>query len=142
MTCQTDAIAQVMPIVALLAGTCINELGADAGVRAQRCRLTTQALSGHRCIVGGDVLQHHDACAVIPLYADSTGCLDQVHATGVLHIKRVTGERKSCSSVVYGHLPPGWVEEVNECSYLALDENLKRIRPAFTLRSSLLMMIL
>lgn len=30
MTCQTDAIAQVMPIVALLAGTCINELGADA----------------------------------------------------------------------------------------------------------------
>lgn len=98
----------------LIVGSCINELSADAvkpdlktGVRPQRCGLTTQALSGHRCIVGGDVLQHHDASAVIPLYADSTGCLDQVHATGVLHIKRVTGEWKPCSSVVYGHLQPG-----------------------------------
>lgn len=68
------------------------------------CGLTTQASSGHRGVVGGDVLQHHDACAVIPLHADATGGLDQVHATGVLHIKRVMREREPCSSVVYCHL--------------------------------------
>lgn len=116
-----------MLIVTLLAGTCINKLGADAvkphqqtGARLQRWGLTTQASSGHRCIVGGDVLQHHDARAVIPLDADPTGCLDQVHAPGVLHIKRVTGERKSCSSVVYSHLQqPGWAKTGrNESSYL------------------------
>lgn len=56
------------------------------------CGLTTQALGGHRCIICGDVLQHHDASTVIPLYVDPTRCLDQVHAACVFHIKGVKGE--------------------------------------------------
>lgn len=68
------------------------------------CGPTTQASSGHRCIIGGDVLQHHDASAVIPLYADPTRCLDQVHAACVLHVKGVTGKGKFCRSVVHRHL--------------------------------------
>lgn len=65
---------------------------------------TAQASSRHRCIMGGDVLQHHDAGAVIPLYADPAGCLDQVHAACVFHEKRVMGKWKSHRSVVHRHL--------------------------------------
>lgn len=73
-------------------------------VCACMCGLTTQASSGHGCIISGDVLQHHDTSTVIPLYADSARCVDQVHAACVFHIKRVAGERKSGRSVVYCHL--------------------------------------
>lgn len=64
---------------------------------------TTKASSGHRCIMRSDVLQHQDASAVIPLYADPARCVDQVHAACVFHIKRVTGVWKSSRSVVYCH---------------------------------------
>ena len=59
------------------------------------CGLTTEASSGHRRIIRSDVLQHHDAGAVIPLYADPARCVDQVHAARVFHVERVTGERES-----------------------------------------------
>lgn len=65
------------------------------------CGLTTQASSGHRCIIGGDVLQHHDTSAVIPLYADPTRCMDQVHAACVFHIKSVTGKWEPGRPVVH-----------------------------------------
>lgn len=79
---------------------------------------TTQASSGHRCIIGGNVLQHHDASAVVPLYADPAGCLDQVHAARVFHVKRVMGKGKSHRSVVHRHLgvdgETGTVSSVSE----------------------------
>lgn len=77
--------------------------------------------------MGGDVLQHHDACAVIPLHADSTGGLDQVHAAGVLHIKRVMREGKSCGSVVYCHLNSGGHKRV-QMSLVFWVGNLEMVR--------------
>lgn len=68
------------------------------------CGLTTQASSGHRCVAGGDVLQHHDTGAVIPLYADPARRVDQIHAACVFHIKSVAGEWQPDRSVVHGYL--------------------------------------
>lgn len=81
-----------------------------ASVNAMACRHTlvleptAQASSRHRCVIGGNVLEHHDAGAVIPLHADPARCLDQVHAACVLHKKRVMGKGKSHRSVVHRHL--------------------------------------
>lgn len=58
-------------------------------------------MSGNRCVIRSDVLQHHDASAVIPLYADPTRCMDQIHATCVFHIQRVAREWQFRGSVVY-----------------------------------------
>lgn len=92
----------------LIDGTLINKPGVDrvetAGCVCFREGLTTQAVSGHRCVVSSDVLQHHDASAVIPLNADPTRCIDQVHAACVFNIKRVTGKRQFGRPVVYSHL--------------------------------------
>lgn len=66
--------------------------------------LTTQASGGNRGFIGSNVLQHHDASAVVPLYADPARCMDQVHAARVLHIKRRAREWKPDRSVVHGHL--------------------------------------
>lgn len=82
------------------------------------CGLTTQASSGHRCVIRSAVLQHHDAGAVIPLYADPARCVDQVHAACVFHIKRVTGEWKSSRSVVYCHLKTDGHTGTREPHYL------------------------
>lgn len=74
---------------------------------ADKClfwKLTAQASSWHGCIIGGNVLQHHDAGAVIPLHADPARCLDLVHAASVLNGKRVMGEGESNRSVVHRHL--------------------------------------
>lgn len=52
--------------------------------------LTTQATSGDECMTRSIVLQHHNPCAMIPLYADAARCVDQVHAACIFHIKGVT----------------------------------------------------
>ena len=53
--------------------------------------LTTQAAGVSRPVVGGGVLQHHDAGAVVPLDVDPPGGLDQVHAARVVHVQRLAG---------------------------------------------------
>lgn len=61
-------------------------------------------MSGNRCVIRSDVLQHHDASAVVPLYADPTWSMDQIHATCVFHIQRVAGEWQFRGSVIYRDL--------------------------------------
>lgn len=114
----------------LKAGTSINEADADHAAPSWcvcmyvcvLCGLTTKAASGHRCIISGDVLQHHDASAVIPLYADPTRCVYQIHAACVFHIQRVTGERKSSWSVVNCHLKGDGHTDAQELVSVALDK--------------------
>lgn len=103
---------------------------------------TAQASSRHRCIIGGNVLQHHDAGAVIPLYADPAGCLDQVHAACVLHEKGVMGKGKSHRSVVHRHLRADSVKAGQFHLPGSGGVISPGMREGFTLRSRRLMMIL
>lgn len=72
--------------------------------QCRKCRVTTEAPGPGACDVGGAVLQHDDAGAVVPLYTHATRCVDDVHGARVIDVQAVPRERQSCSDLVHCHL--------------------------------------